>query len=214
MALPDGINPAAARRLADLGLRSPSPSVMPPQQGGRATGTINTPRPTTRPTSRPTVKTNSSGNYARPASPPRAAPGPVAPSIETYLAGDTGFQQQSRDLAQALSNFLADVTRRRGSMEAEHGLSVKALQDQRVKDLDYIEDDYGARNLLKSGLYADAVGDYETEFGTRMSDMNRRQQEALGLLQQEEGQFKSAQQLKEQAAREMAIRRRAEQFGV
>lgn len=205
--LPDGASPAAQRRSQQL-LSAPKPTAgrpTPATGGGRGGGYI---------APKPKVKTTSTGKYARPSAPPPAAPGPVVPSIESFLGGDTGYQQQIRDLQQALTNFGADITRRRGSLESDFGMSQKGMQDQRTKDLESLEADYGSRGLLRSGLYGDAVGDYETEFNTRMSDLNRKQQEALAALQQEQGQFGSANQLKEQAAREMAIRRRAEQFGV
>lgn len=148
---------------------------------------------------------------------PAANPGPVqpvAPDINSFLNQDTGYQQQMRDFANALSQFSADVTRRKGSVESEYGLSSKAMNDQKVLDLDNLEDDYGARGMLRSGLYGKAVGDYNTEFNTRFEDLTRRQKEALGLLDQEKGRFTSQQQLQQQAARESAIRRRAEQYGV
>lgn len=161
----------------------------------------------------PSVTTNSSGQYVRPMAPPQATPGPVQ-DIGAYLGADSGYQDQLRQYALALNNFMADLTRRRGTLETDYGTSKKAMDDQRVKDLDLLEDDYGARGLLRSGLYAGAVGDYEKEFGERSSDLSRRQQEAMGALSQEEGNFKSQQQLKEQAAKEQAIARRAAQYGL
>lgn len=161
----------------------------------------------------PSVSSNSTGQYVRPMAPPQATPGPVQ-DIGAYLGADSGYQDQLRQYGLALQNFMADVTRRKGTLETDYGTSKKAMDDQRVKDLDLLEDDYGARGLLRSGLYAGAVGDYETEFGQRSSDLSRRQQEAMGALSQEEGNFKSQQQLKEQAAKEQAIARRAAQYGL
>lgn len=167
-------------------------------------------RPATPPAA---VSPSYTGQYVRPQAPPQANPGPVQ-NIEAYLGADTGYQQQLRSFNQALQDFLADVTRRKGTLESDFGTSQKAMGDQRVMDLDRIKDDYGARGLGRSGLYADAVGDYETEYGTRMSDLQRRQNEALGMLTQEEGNFKSQQELKTQQAKEQAIARRAAQFGL
>lgn len=148
---------------------------------------------------------------------PREAPGPVqpvVPDIDTFLNQDTGYQQQLRDFANMLAQFNADVTRRKGSLEEEYNLSSKAMDDQKNIDLENLEDDYGARGILRSGLYGKAVGDYNTEFNTRKTDLTRRQKEALGQLDQEGGRFKSQQELQKQTAREQAIRRRAEQYGV
>jgi hypothetical protein len=47
-----------------------------------------------------------------------------------------------------------------------------------------------------------------------MSELERRQKEALAGLSQEEGNYKSQQQLKEQQAKEQAIARRAAQYGL
>lgn len=168
-------------------------------------------RPSTPPAA---VSPSYTGQYVRPQAPPQAtAPGPIQ-NIEAYLGADTGYQQQMRSFNQALADFMADVTRRRGTLETDYGTSRKAQEDQRVMDLDRIKDDYGARGLGRSGLYADAVGDYEKEYGTRMSELERRQKEALAGLTQEEGNYKSQQELKSQQAREQAIARRAASMGL
>lgn len=173
------------------------------------------PPPQYRPATPPAaVSPSYTGQYVRPQAPPPAtSPGPVQ-SIEAYLGGDTGYQQQMRSFNQALQDFLADVTRRRGTLETDYGTSRKAQEDQRVMDLDRIKDDYGARGLGRSGLYADAIGDYEKEYGTRMSELERRQKEAIAGLTQEEGNYKSQQQLKTQQAKEQAIARRAATLGL
>lgn len=168
----------------------------------------------------PRIKSNSSGRY----SPPRQVPsgnqsGPIPqiggpPDINQFLTGDTGYAQAMQQLQLLLQNFNADFTRRKGSLESDYGLSQKAMGDQKVKDLDLLEDDYSARGLVRSGLYGQAVGDYEREFNERMAQLARAQQEAMGMLTNEQSQFQSQQKLREQQAREEAIRRRAEQYGV
>jgi hypothetical protein len=160
------------------------------------------------------ISSTSSGRYSAPA--PRAVPPPPppVPGIVQFLRGDTSFQQQNRQLNKTFGDFLADIARRRGMLQSEFGLSQKAMGDQKVKDLEALEEDYGSRGLLRSGLYTDAVGDYNTEFNTRMSDLSRRQNEALGGLKQESSAFRRQTELQKQAAREAALRRRAEQYGL
>lgn len=176
-----------------------------------------TPPPPPPPPTTPNLISNSSGQYSSQSTPPSSfsnrPPGPPM-DINAFLGADAGYQDQLRRLAQALSDFQADATRRRGNLETEFGLSQKALNDQKIIDLDLLKDDYGARGMLRSGLYADSVGDYEREFGERVADIGRKQAEALALLQQETGQFTTQQELAQQQARELALRRRAEQFGV
>jgi hypothetical protein len=162
--------------------------------------------------SKPKVGANSSGQYGGVPSVPTATAGPI--DIEGYLGGDSSYQQQLRQLAKALADFGADATRRQGTLESDYGVSKKALGDQRLLDLDNLEDDYGSRGLLRSGLYGKAVGDYETEYGNRVTDLDRRQQQAMDALNQERSQFGNQNTLQQQAAREAAIRRRAEQYGM
>jgi hypothetical protein len=159
------------------------------------------------------VYANQVGNYSQPMQVPPQVPGNIQ-DINAYLGQDTGYQNQVRDYDKALQDFLADVTRRRGTLETEFGLSNKAMDDQRLKDLEALKDDFGARGILRSGLYADEVGNYETEFGQRKSDLSRRNTDALSGLTQEEGSFKSQAELKKNKAREDAIARRAAQYGI
>lgn len=161
----------------------------------------------------PKVSTNSAGNYARPVAPPPAQPGPVM-DINAYLNSDAGYQQQLREFAKAMQDFTADVTRRKGDLESNYGTSQRALSDQRGLDLKALQDDYGARGLAHSGLYADANAKYETEYNNRATDLGNQQNQALQALLGEQQQFQSAEDLKTQAAKEAAIRRRAEQTGV
>lgn len=185
--------------------------MMYPEIGG-GTDVYTPPKPTVAVPPKPKVTTNSTGNYVKPgAAPP---PSVSIPDMGVYLNQDSGYQQQLREFAQALGSFNADVTRRRGSLDTQYGLSSKALGDQKVLDLDSLKQDYGSRGMLQSGLYGKAVGDYNTEWNQRMTDLDRNEQDAIAALTQEQNQFSSSSQLKEQAAKEAAIRRRAEQFGV
>lgn len=159
----------------------------------------------------------SGGRYSAPSNVPGSGPGPiqpVAPDINTFLNQDSGYQQQLRDFANALAQFNADVTRRKGILDSDYATSQKAMNDQKVKDLQSLQDDYGARGVLRSGLYGKAVGDYNTEFGNRMTDLSTKQTQANDALNQEGNRYKSQQDLQGQAAREEAIRRRAAQYGV
>lgn len=162
-------------------------------------------------------KASSGGRYSAPTSVPSGGQGPiqpVVPDINTFLNQDSGYQQQLRDFTNALAQFNADVTRRKGVLDSDYATSQKAMNDQKVKDLLGLQDDYGARGVLHSGLYGKAVGDYNTEFGNRMTDLGNKETQAVDSLNQESNRFKSQQDLQNQAAREEAIRRRAAQYGV
>lgn len=170
-------------------------------------------RTKTPPPPKPRVTTTSTGQYTKPMQVPAAVAGGV-PDINAFLNSDTSYQGQLKQFQQALADMNADVTRRKGSLESNYNTSTKALADQRLKDLSNMEADYGSRGLLRSGLFAKAQGDYEGEYNTRSSDLQRQQNDALSALQQELTQYQSQQELQSQAAKEAAIRRRAEQYGI
>jgi hypothetical protein len=158
------------------------------------------------------ITASPSGRYSRPAPPPAAAPGPIDPNA--FLGADVGYQDQLRQFAKALTDFQSDVTRRQGNINTDFGTSSKALGDQRGLDLKNIETDFGSRGLLRSGLYGTAVGDYEKEYGQRLSELTTNKNQTLAQLLQEGNQFKTQQELQKQAAREAALRRRAEGMGI
>lgn len=190
-----------------------------PMGGGGASGPSNGGRTVIRSAPKATV----SGRYraqavsrratGAPSAPPETGPGPV-PDVNAFLGGDASYQDQLKQFANALSLFNADLGRRRGGIETDYASSQKAMNDQKLIDLNNLEADYGARGVLRSGLYGKAVGDYNNEFNTRMTDLTTKEKDALAGLDQENSRFTSQQQLQQQAAREDAIRRRAAQYGI
>lgn len=177
----------------------------------------------------------SSGRYSAPAPPPsggagpvasigggggggggrsRPAPEPSAPSMKRFLARDTDYQRQLRQLQQSMRGFRGDVRRKKGRLYGETQTSRRALGQQREKDLEEIEADYAARGLGRSGLYGEAVGEYEKEYGERRSDLETRLREALAELKGESRQYRSKYKLSRQEAREAAAERRAARYGL
>lgn len=160
------------------------------------------------------ITTGSSGRYSKPkksSPPPQTSPGPI--DINSWLGGDTGYQDQLRQFAKSLSDFQADYTRRQGNIGTDYATSSKALGDQRVLDLKNIESDYGSRGLIHSGLYGKGVGDYENEYNQRLAGLTTNRDQALTQLLQENSQFSTQQELQKQLAREQALKRRAEGLG-
>lgn len=209
MSDPDAVRAQALQRRSATGAIGSGAGLGYGSAGSVATRTP-VPRTAYRP---PAIRTTASGQYTKPMPAPAATAGAI-PDIGAFLGSDTAYQDQLRQFAQALSDMNADVTRRRGSIGAQFETSKKGMADQRVKDLANIEADYGSRGLLRSGLYAKAQGDYETEYNNRLQDLTRQNTDSLSQLDQELNQYQSQQNLQQQAAREAAIRRRAEQYGV
>lgn len=166
------------------------------------------------PAPRPGISSGPSGKYSRPSAPPPAAPGPINTDPNAWLGADVGYQDQLRQLQLALSNFNSDVTRRQGDVGTQYDTSNHAMQQQKEVDLRNMEADWAGRGLLRSGLYANAQGDYNKEFDQRVSELLSGRDRALAQLTQEQNAFKTQQELDQQAAREAALRRKASGLGV
>jgi hypothetical protein len=161
----------------------------------------------------PPVTPGGTGSYKAPSGPPTEGPGAVV-DIGTWLNQDSGYNQQLAQFANALAQFTGDVTQRRGNLNTDFASSKKAMDDQKVIDLKNLEDDYGSRGIIRSGLYGKAQGDYNTEFDTRATDLASKNQQANAGLDTEVGRYNSQNTLQQQQAREAAIARRAQQYGV
>lgn len=92
---------------------------------------------------------------------------------------------------------------------ATQGLYQKELATTRGKDLTSIADDYAARGMIHSGLYAQKRGDYETEYGKQLAETNRQKTKQYGDISAEKTQFTREQELQREQAKLEAIRRRA-----
>lgn len=172
------------------------------------------PAPVRTTTTRGSISSGPSGKYSRPAAPPPVAPGPINTDPNAWLGTDTGYQDQLRQLGLSLANFQADVTRRQGDIGTQYDQSNRAMGQQKETDLKNLESDWAGRGLIRSGLYANAVGDYNKEFEQRLAELLSGKDRALAQLTQEQQAFQTQQQLDQQAAREAALRRRAAGLGI
>lgn len=137
-----------------------------------------------------------------------------APSLASWLGKDADYQDQLRAYARSLSDFNADVKRRKGKIEADYTAGTKSMGEQRVKDLQDIMNDFAARGLLKSGLYGQRQADYEKQYNTNLSELGRNRTGLLGDISQESKNFQREQSLGKESARKEAARRRAEKYGI
>lgn len=93
--------------------------------------------------------------------------------------------------------------------KASEGLYHKELAEARDKDKVDIADDYAARGMIRSGLYAQKQGDYEKEYGKQVAETNRQKASRYAELDEENRSFLNNQELEREQARLEAVRRRA-----
>lgn len=101
----------------------------------------------------------------------------------------------------------------RAGSKASEGLFHKELAEAREKDKSDITDDYAARGVLRSGLYAQKQGDYEKEYGKQVAETNRQKASKYAQIDEDERDFINQQELEKEQARLEAVRRRAARTG-
>lgn len=169
---------------------------------------------TTTPRTTPTTKTPVTKKPPTKKKPPaKKPPAKKPPTLEQYLRGDVDYQQQLRHLNMTAQQFLSEITRQKGKVEAEFGEGKKQLATQRGRDLTSIKDDFSGRGMLFSGLYGNKLGEYEQDYQTALGDLTRQRSNLLGDIAAEQNRYNMEKKITEEQARREAIRRRAAKAG-
>jgi hypothetical protein len=135
-------------------------------------------------------------------------------AADKWLAGDTTYQQQLANFNKSLSDYLAQYNRQTGITKRDYGEMIRALNTQGTQDRVDQQNDFAGRGILRSGVFAKALGDYNTEFNARMKNLQTGQSDKLGDLAMQKTNFQRQLNLEKQAAKQDALRRRAAQLGI
>lgn len=142
---------------------------------------------------------------------------PAAPQVselDKWLAGDTTYQQQLSDFNRAKSEYEAQNTRQKGISERDYAQSERSLNVQGERDRRDQQEEYGGRGILHSGVFAKALGDYNTDFNSRLKALTTGKTDVLGDLAAQRTNFLRQRDLEMNAAKQDAIRRRAQKLGI
>lgn len=184
--------------------------------GGTTSGSSSGSKSSSRPTVKPSKPSKTPTKTAT-AKAPTLAPGPVKPIVPTldqYLGGDTTYQDQLRQFDRTLGDFIANLGVRKDRLTADYGENKRDMEQQRIKDLEAIKNDFASRGLLSSGLLVDESGKYEKDYAQQLADFERQYTQSQSDLTLEDTQFRREQELAKEAARQDAARRRAEKYGL
>jgi hypothetical protein len=167
----------------------------------------------------PRIVSSSSGRMSRPSGVggggSGAMPRSVKPaSLSDYLRTDSVYRSQQAQFNKTLADFMGETGLNRTKIGNDFNTANKALGDQKVVDLESILEDFASRGMQRSGEYGTAVGDYEKEFGTRLTELQKRRTDQLNDLTRQETAFKREQQLQSENAKQQAIQRRAAKYGL
>lgn len=157
---------------------------------------------------RPPVGNTPSGTIAKsvPAPPP-----PISP--EDFLAKDTTYKGQQSAYQKALSDYAAQMQAEQGKYNGEFDASVKQLGLDREQGATSLKDDYASRGLLNSGVYGDALGEFNTKYDTSQADLERAKQAYMSDLTTGQTNFATTQQQLLEKAKQEALQRRLSQIG-
>lgn len=136
------------------------------------------------------------------------------PSLKAWLGSDADYQNQLRNFQRAMSDFNSDLKNRTGSANTSYASSLKQMGAQKATDLQSIMNDFAARGLLKSGLFAQRDADYNKTYQSNLSDLGLGHKNTLSGLTKEKLDFSRQQALAKEQARQDAAARRAAKYGL
>lgn len=131
-----------------------------------------------------------------------------------WLAGDTTYQQQLANYNKSKTDYSAQYNRQTGITKRDYAEMIRQLNLQGTQDRTDQQNDFAGRGILKSGVFAKALGDYNTEFNSKMKNLQTGQSDKLGDLSMQRTNFLRQLGLEQTAAKQDALRRRSAKLGI
>lgn len=135
-------------------------------------------------------------------------------ALNKWLAGDVTYQQQLADFNRSLAEYNAQYKRQTGITNRDYSESNRALQRQGTQDRVDQQNDFAGRGVLRSGVFAKALGDYNTDFNQRVKALTTGKTDKLGDLSSQRTNFNRQLTLEKNNSRQDAVRRRAQKLGI
>ena len=131
-----------------------------------------------------------------------------------WLAGDTTYQQQLANYNKSKSDYESQYKRQTGVINRDYAESQRAMNRQGDQDRIDQKNDFAGRGILRSGVFAKALGDYNTEFQAKIKNLLTGKSDKLGDLSMQRTNFLRQLKLEQDAARQDALRRRSAKLGI
>lgn len=138
----------------------------------------------------------------------------MANDLEKWLAGDTTYQQQLAQYNKTKSDYNTQYNRQRGNTERDYAETERGLNRQGMQDRLDQQNDFAGRGIMHSGVFAKALGDYNTDFNTKLKNLLTGRQDKLDELDMGNTNFLRQLQMEQDNARQDALRRRAAKLGI
>lgn len=148
-----------------------------------------------------------------PKSKPPGKPRPAS-ALDKYLAGDTTYQQQLADLNREQSAYQSNINRQNQITNRNFDSTQRQMNTQAGVDRTNQQYDFAGRGILHSGVFAKALGDYNTDFQTKVNNLIQGKTDTLNQSSADLNDFLRQVALQKNSAKQDAIRRRQQQLGI
>lgn len=155
-------------------------------------------------------------SFAAPApAPAPAAPPPPPPprqlNEKEWLAGDADFKDQTNEYDRALSEFQRRIGAKKKNFDDDARLSLAATAKNQTNTLNDTGEDFAARGLAYSGLFADRQNKVRESFGNQNANIETVRNRNKANADEELGDYRSENQLSRGNAKRQALARMAAQ---
>lgn len=144
---------------------------------------------------------------------PAAAKKPTS-ALEKWLAGDTTYQQQLAEFNSQQQSYNQQYTDSTNQQNQNYNSTKLGMNTQATQDRQNQQYDFAGRGVLTSGVFAQALDQYNTTFNQNMNNLTQGNTQALASDKDQLNNFLRELTLQRNAAKQDAIQRRAESLGI
>ncbi len=121
---------------------------------------------------------------------------------------DADYWDQLNALLKNADNYRSNMGIMKSRVNEDYGVSAADLAKRRGRDLTGIREDFAARGVVKSGGYGKRVGEYEQDYSSSLSNLERAKNRSLQDISMGYNDYLEQWRLQKQQAIQDAIQRR------
>jgi hypothetical protein len=119
----------------------------------------------------------------------KKAPKKKKSALDKWLAGDDTYQQQLSNYNKEKSDYDSQYNRQKQIVGRDYSTTQRQMNKQAVDDRTTQANDFAGRGVLHSGVYAKALGDFNADFNTKMTNLTQGKTDSLGDLSTDRTNF-------------------------
>lgn len=135
-------------------------------------------------------------------------------ALDKWLAGDTDYQQQLAEFNQQQQAYQQQYNSSTNQQNQNYNATQRGMNTQAATDRQNQQYDFAGRGVLQSGVFAQALDQYNTTFNQNMNNLTQGNTQALASDKDQLNSFLRELTLQKNSAKQDAIRRRAQTLGI